>query len=82
MLKKIVAFSAGHSAFPDIGPDIREKRPNFLPDICWSDTQCCGSEMIYSGSSSEFSEFRIRSQAKVQPMLFKYLYLEIVNKPP
>ena len=27
--------------------------------------QCCGSGMIYSGSSFEFSEFRIRIQAKV-----------------
>ena len=42
--------------------------------------QCCGSETIYSGSGSsfEFSQFRIR----IQPILIKYLYFEKIQKHP
>ena len=34
--------------------------------------QCCGSEMIYSGSSYEFLEFRV--PIRILPMLFKHIW--------
>ena len=48
--------------------------------------QCCGFIMIYSGSGSsfEFSEFRIQAKVpdpiRIQPILIKCPYLELIQK--